>query len=217
MDRDGRGGVGQSRVFARRPRGRWFCGGWRRTRAGGLTADPGGGCATFATRRTLAAAMLFSCALRPVSRLVLVSGWDEEARSVSRGGGREGGKKPPSKVFLRAAGRISSGRVLTHHHDGALHALHLGRTFTRELRDSPGLDSSSAVWRRQSIWRRDAVIWRQSLNSLTSAGLLDERAGAPTTRSREPAIILFVVSQARRAGGGDGPEVRPVVLPARRG
>lgn len=166
MDRDGRGGVGQSRVFARRPRGRWFCGGWRRTRAGGLTADPGGGCATFATRRTLAAAMLFSCALRPVSRLVLVSGWDGEARSVSRGGGREGGKKPPSKVFLRAAGRISSGRVLTHHHDGALHALHLGRTFTRELRDSPGLDSSSAVWRRQSIWHRDATIWRQSLNSL---------------------------------------------------
>ena len=175
MDRDGRGGVGQSRVFARRPRGRWFCGGWRRTRAGGLTADPGGGCGTFATRRTLAAAMLFSCALRPVSRLVLVSGWDEEARSVSRGGGREGGKKPPSKVFLRAAGRISSGRVLTHHHDGALHALHLGRTFTRELRDSPGLDSSSAVWRRQSIWRPDAVIWRQSLNSLTSAGLLEAR------------------------------------------
>ena len=217
MDRDGRGGVGQSRVFARRPRGRWFCGGWRRTRAGGLTADPGGGCATFATRRTLAAAMLFSCALRPVSRLVLVSGWDEEARSVSRGGGREGGKKPPSKVFLRAAGRISSGRVLTHHHDGALHALHLGRTFTRELRDSPGLDSSSAVWRRQSIWRRDAVIWRQSLNSLTSAGLLDRRAGAPTTRSKRATIILFVVSQARRAGGGDGPEVRPVVLPARRG
>ena len=166
MDRDGRGSVGQSRVFARRPRGRWFCGGWRRTRAGGLTADPGGGCATFATRRTLAAAMLFSCALRPVSRLVLVSGWDGEARSVSRGGGRVGGKKPPSKVFLRAAGRISSGRVLTHHHDGALHALHLGRTFTRELRDSPGLDSSSAVWRRQSIWRRDALIWRQSLNSL---------------------------------------------------
>jgi hypothetical protein len=119
--------------------------------------------------------MLFSCALRPVSRLVLVSGWDEEARSVSRGGGREGGKKPPSKVFLRAAGRISSGRVLTHHHDGALHALHLGRTFTRELRDSPGLDSSSAVWRRQSIWRRDAVIWRQSLNSLRSAGLLEAR------------------------------------------
>ena len=167
--------MGQSRVFARRPRGRWFCGGWRRTRAGGLTADPGGGCATFATRRTLAAAMLFSCALRPVSRLVLVSGWDGEARSVSRGGGREGGKKPPSKVFLRAAGRISSGRVLTHHHDGALHALHLGRTFTRELRDSPGLDSSSAVWRRQSIWRPDAVIWRQSLNSLTSAGLLTAR------------------------------------------
>jgi len=182
MDRDGRGGVGQSRVFARRPRGRWFCGGWRRTRAGGLTADPGGGCATFATRRTLAAAMLFSCALRPVSRLVLVSGWDEEARSVSRGGGREGGKKPPSKVFLRAAGRISSGRVLTHHHDGALHALHLGRTFTRELRDSPGLDSSSAVWRRQSIWRRDAVIWRQSLNSLTSAGLLEARWRANDAR-----------------------------------
>lgn len=181
MDRDGRGGVGQSRVFARRPRGRWFCGGWRRTRAGGLTADPGGGCGTFATRRTLAAAMLFSCALRPVSRLVLVSGWDEEARSVSRGGGREGGKKPPSKVFLRAAGRISSGRVLTHHHDGALHALHLGRTFTRELRDSPGLDSSSAVWRRQSIWRREAAIWRQSLNSLRALDCW-RRAAAPTPR-----------------------------------
>jgi hypothetical protein len=208
--------VGQSRVFARRPRGRWFCGGWRRTRAGGLTADPGGGCGTFATRRTLAAAMLFSCALRPVSRLVLVSGWDEEARSVSRGGGREGGKKPPSKVFLRAAGRISSGRVLTHHHDGALHALHLGRTFTRELRDSPGLDSSSAVWRRQSIWRRDAVIWRQSLNSLRSAGLLEAR-WQRQRRVKRATIILFVVSQARRAGGGDGPEVRPVVLPARRG
>ena len=216
MDRDGRGGVGQSRVFARRPRGRWFCGGWRRTRAGGLTADPGGGCGTFATRRTLAAAMLFSCALRPVSRLVLVSGWDEEARSVSRGGGREGGKKPPSKVFLRAAGRISSGRVLTHHHDGALHALHLGRTFTRELRDSPGLDSSSAVWRRQSIWRRDAAIWAESLNSLTKRWT----AGGALARQRRvkrATIILFVVSQARRAGGGDGPEVRPVVLPARRG
>lgn len=40
---------------------------------------------------------------------------------------------------------------------------------------------------------------------------------APTTRVKSATIILFVVSQARRAGGGDGPEVRPVVLPARRG
>lgn len=56
-------------------------------------------------------------------------------------------------MFLRLGGGSDLERrgALTHHHDGALHALHLDRTFTRELRDSPGLDSSSAVWRRQLI------------------------------------------------------------------
>jgi len=82
--------------------------------------------------RTFAAAMLFICALRPVSRLVLVSG---------DGGGRERreGQRPDVKFAdLQKAPRDRRGGkqtgtpclivgARTHHHDGTLHALHSDR------------------------------------------------------------------------------------------
>lgn len=173
--------MGQSRVFARRPRGRWFCGGWRRTRAGGLTADPGGGCATFATRRTLAAAMLFSCALRPVSRLVLVSGWDEEARrSVAVVGGMVG-KSLLRKCF---SGRRGGSRAVEYSLITMMGLCMPCILAGRSLVNSATLMGWIQAARCGGASRSGVAMprsGRQSLNSLTKLDCW-RRAGAPTTR-----------------------------------
>ena len=84
-------------------------------------------------KRTFAAAMLLSCAVRPVSRLVLVSARVRERRARSASGrfaGREeykrgspprGGKQPGRDL---CPGGATAAR--THDHDGGLHALHGG-------------------------------------------------------------------------------------------
>ena len=90
--------------------------------------------------RTFAAAILFSCAVRPVSRLVLVSaergGWDrrqdarEDATTNTKKKRGDDDERREGMVGIRTtrARRSRSGGSLTHHHDGALHALHLERS-----------------------------------------------------------------------------------------
>ena len=86
-------------------------------------------------------------------------------------------------MFLGGGSDLERRGALTHHHDGALHALHLDRTFTRELRDSPGLDSSSAVWRRQLICPlrcAEIALFKQIGSQRVSIGSTNHEMGGPT-------------------------------------
>ena len=107
-------------------------------------------------KRTFAAAMLLSCAVRPVSRLVLVSARVRERRAgqrrvgtvlldaeeYKRGSPLRGGKQPERDL---CPGGARAAR--THDHDGGLHALHGGGDLSRyattlllqDLRDAASL------------------------------------------------------------------------------
>ena len=91
-------------------------------------------------KRTFAAAMLLSCAVRPVSRFVLVSARVRERRAgqrrvetvlldaeeYKRGSLLRGGKQPERDL---CPGGAKAAR--THDHDGGLHALHGGEDLSR--------------------------------------------------------------------------------------
>ena len=98
--------------------------------------------------------MLFSCAVRPVSRLVLVSAAGVGGAVGSSVGGHknqtcvESRENPKDQKRRRKEmGGKRRGRARTHDHDGGLHALHLERSYVKLLLFKVLCCREIGVWR----------------------------------------------------------------------
>ena len=186
-------------------------------------------------KRTFAAAMLLSCAVRPVSRFVLVSARVRERRAgqrrvetvlldaeeYKRGSPLRGGKQPERDL---CPGGARAAR--THDHDGGLHALHgdgdLSRYATtlllQDLRDAARVSvAASRVGFKGKAIGQTVFEASRAPAAKTAKIQCDKKSESRTTRAekkrkkfrrRKKAKLVPAVSPAPRAPGLGGEGAR---------